>query len=129
VSPLASTAVRTVWPQAPDVTGCTNSVQIAAAFAEAAVVRTLDADGVEAVLREPADRSRAVLGLHNPSGDEVRIHLPSLLPEHAERAWYFVSGSMRTSDEGGGPCVHLAPSAHVWLTAAVKEGRPQSPGR
>jgi predicted NAD/FAD-binding protein len=119
VSPLAPAPVQTVWPQAPDLTGCTNSAHIAAAFAEDAVVRALDADRAEAVLREPADRSRAVLGLHNPSDGEVRIHLTSLLPEHAEQAWHFVSGSMHTSDAEGGLCVHLAPSAHVWLTAAL----------
>ncbi|MFF6786973.1 hypothetical protein [Streptomyces sp. NPDC012510] len=129
MSPLVPTPVQAVWAEAPDLTGCANSAHIAAAFAENAVVRTLDADGAEAVLREVADRSRAVLGLHNPSDGEVRIHLPSLLPEYAAQAWHFVSGSMCTSDAGGGLCVHLAPSAHVWLTAAVREGRPQSPGR
>lgn len=119
MSPLAPTPVPTVWPEAPDLTGCANSVHLAAAFAEDAVVRALDCDGAEAVLREPADRSRAVLGLHNPTDGEVRIHLPSLVPEHAEQAWHFVSGSMRTSGAAGGLCVHLAPSAHVWLTAAL----------
>ncbi|MEI5525529.1 hypothetical protein WB401_13280 [Streptomyces brasiliscabiei] len=118
MSPLAPAPVQAVWPEAPDLTGCADSVHIAAAFAEGAVVRTLDTDGAEAVLREHADRSRVVLGLHNPTADEVLIHLPSLLPEHAEQAWHFVSGSMRTSDADGGLCVHLAPSAHVWLTAA-----------
>ncbi|MES5824943.1 hypothetical protein [Streptomyces sp. RG80] len=118
MSPLASAPVQTAWPQAPDLTGCANSAHLEAAFAKDAVVRALDADGVGAVLREAADRSRAVLGLHNPTADEVRIHLPSLLPEHAERTWHFVSGSMHTSDTDGGLCVHLAPSAHVWLTTA-----------
>ncbi|MEU3855333.1 hypothetical protein [Streptomyces sp. NPDC029554] len=111
--------MHTAWPQAPDVTGCVNAADIAAAFAEDAVVSTLDAGDAEAVLREPGDRSRMVLGLHNPTADEVRIHLPSLLAEHAQQAWHFVSGSMRTSDAEGGLCVHLAPSTHVWLTAAT----------
>ncbi|MFF8481899.1 hypothetical protein [Streptomyces antibioticus] len=118
MSSLAPALAHTAWSAAPDLTHCTNSAHLETAFAKDAIVRTLDADGVLAVLHEAADGSRAVLGLRNPSEGEVLIHLPSLLPEHAGQTWHFVSGAMHTSDAEDGLCVHLAPSAHVWLTAA-----------
>lgn len=99
---------------APD--GCAPAPRIAAAFAEDAVVRPLEAGAVEAVLREPADRSGAVLGLHNPSAVEARVDLGALLPELAGRTWHFVSGSMHTSAAPGGLYVHLPASGQVWLS-------------
>ncbi|MFF3896907.1 hypothetical protein ACFYY3_27775 [Streptomyces sp. NPDC001812] len=117
MSPLAPPPTQAAWHQAPDLTRCLDKPHLAAAFAEDAVVRLLDVDGVEAVLREPADRSRTVLGLHNPSTDEARINLHGLLPEHAESTWHFISGAMHTRRAADGMYVHLAASGHVWLTA------------
>ncbi|MFI8093254.1 hypothetical protein ACIF9R_33910 [Streptomyces sp. NPDC086080] len=109
---------QALWHGAPALSRCLDRPHIAAAFAEDALVRRLDADGIEGVLHEPADRSRVVLGLHNPSPAEARINLSTLLPERADRTWHFLSGSMHTSHAADGTYVHLDASGTVWLTAA-----------
>ncbi|MFC8425724.1 hypothetical protein ACFUN7_33620 [Streptomyces sp. NPDC057236] len=114
-SPAPAQALR---HRAPALSDCLDRPHIAAAFAEDALVHRLDAGGIEGVLHEPADRSRVVLGLHNPSPAEARINLSTLLPERADRTWHFLSGSMHTSHAADGTYVHLDAAGTVWLTAA-----------
>lgn len=109
---------QALWHGAPALSDCLDRPHIAAAFTEDALVRGLDAGGIEGVLHEPADRSRVVLGLHNPSPAEARVNLSTLLPEHADRTWHFLSGSMHTSHAADGMYVHLDAAGTVWLTAA-----------
>ncbi len=104
--------------QAPALSDCLDRPHVAAAFTEDALVRRLDAGSIEGVLHEPADRSRLVLGLHNPSPAEARVNLSTLLPECADRTWHFLSGSMHTSHAADGVYVHLDAAGTVWLTAA-----------
>ncbi|WP_181785266.1 hypothetical protein [Streptomyces phytophilus] len=118
MTPHLSAPVKAVWTQVPESTRCLDAPHVAAAFADDAVVRHLDTQGIDIVVREPADRSCVVLGLHNPSTHETRIGLDALLPEYADSAWRFISGSMRTSPAAGGMDVHLEAAGHVWLTAA-----------
>ncbi|MFF0110362.1 hypothetical protein [Streptomyces hirsutus] len=118
MSPLAPIPTQAPWQQAFAASGCLDRPHIAAAFAQDALVRRLEASGVEAVLHEPADHSRAVLGLHNPSETEARINLNTLLPERADCTWRFLSGSMHTSHAADGVYVHLDASGTAWLTAA-----------
>lgn len=112
------TPAQALWHQAPALSDCLDRPDIAAAFTEDALVRRLDAGSIVGVLHEPADRSRAVLGLHNPSQAEARIVLSALLPERADCTWHFLSGSMHTSHTADGLCVHLDAVGTVWLTAA-----------
>ncbi|KPC76541.1 hypothetical protein ADL35_23715 [Streptomyces sp. NRRL WC-3753] len=116
MSPLTPTPDHALWHRTPALSDCMTLPHIAAAFAEGALVRELEADGVEAVLHEPADRSRAVLGLHNPSATESRVNLRTLVPERTDCTWHFLSGSMHTSDAADGLYLHLAASDTVWLT-------------
>ncbi|MEU2900738.1 hypothetical protein ABZ690_30750 [Streptomyces sp. NPDC006967] len=119
MSPLAQAPTAPApWPRSPALSGCLGKPHIAAAFAENATVRRLDADGIEGVLHEPADRSRVVLGLHNPSSAEARVNLSTLLPERADCTWRFLSGSLHTSDAADGMYVHLDAAGTAWLTAA-----------
>ncbi|MFH9044837.1 hypothetical protein ACH4FA_36745 [Streptomyces sp. NPDC017966] len=108
---------QALWHRAPVLSDCLDRPHIAAAFTEDALVRRLDAGSIEGVLHEPADRSRAVLGLHNPSLAEARVNLRTLLPERADCTWHFLSGSMRTSHAADGMYVHLDATDTVWLTA------------
>ncbi|MFI9729306.1 hypothetical protein [Streptomyces sp. NPDC052092] len=108
---------QALWHQAPALSDCLDEPHIAAAFAEDALVRRLDAGSIEGVLHEPADRSRVVLGLHNPSPAKARVNLHTLLPERAY-SWNFLSGSMHTSHAADGMYVHLDAADTVWLTAA-----------
>ncbi|MFL1901209.1 hypothetical protein ACJWDR_19150 [Streptomyces tauricus] len=119
MSPLAPTPIPALSHQTPALSGCLSKPHLAAAFAEDATVRRLNADGIEGVLHEPADRSRVVLGLHNPSATEARINLSTLLPERADCTWRFLSGSMHTSDAADGMYVHLDAAGTTWLTAAA----------
>ncbi|MFC9162153.1 hypothetical protein ACFTZ8_15160 [Streptomyces fungicidicus] len=109
---------QALWHEAPALSDCLDRPHIAAAFTEDALVRRLDAGSIEGVLHEPADRSRVVLGLHNPSPAEARVNLSALLPEHTDRTWHFLSGSMHTSHAADGMYVHLDAAGTVWLTAA-----------
>jgi len=109
---------QALWHQAPALSDCLDRPHIAAAFTEDALVRRLDAGSIEGVLHEPADRSRVVLGLHNPSPAEARVNLSALLPECADRTWHFLSGSTHTSHAADGMYVHLDAAGTVWLTAA-----------
>ncbi|MGV4891438.1 hypothetical protein ACSR0Z_33625 [Streptomyces viridosporus] len=109
---------QALWHRAPALSDCLDRPHIAAAFTEDALVRRLDAGSIEGVLHEPADRSRVVLGLHNPSPAEARVNLSTLLPERADRTWHFLSGSMHTSHAADGMYVHLDAAGTVWLTAA-----------
>jgi len=118
VSPLTPTPTHALSHQAPALSGCLSKPHIAAAFAEDATVRQLGAGSIEGVLHEPADRSRVVLGLHNPSATEARINLSTLLPERADCTWRFLSGAMHTSDATDGMYVHLDAAGTTWLTAA-----------
>jgi hypothetical protein len=118
VSSLAPAPAQVPWHPAPVLSGCLDRPHVAAAFADDAHVRRLDAGSIEGVLHESADRSRAVLGLHNPSTAEARINLSALLPERADRLWHFLVGSMHTSHAADGMYVHLDASESVWLTAA-----------
>lgn len=115
---LAPTPGPGLWSQPPDLSGCADRPHIAAAFAGDALVRALGVGSVEAVLRESADRSRAVLGLHNPSTAEARINLTTLMPERADCAWHFLTGSMHTSRAADGLYVHLDAAGTVWLITA-----------
>lgn len=110
---------QTTRMRVPGTTRCLDTPYVAAAFADDAVVRLLDTEGVGVVVREPADGSCVVLGLHNSSASEARIGLNALLPEYADRAWHFISGSVRTSPADDGMDVHLEAAGHVWLTAAL----------
>ncbi|GHI94175.1 MULTISPECIES: hypothetical protein [Streptomyces] len=118
MSPLASAPTSALSHQTPALSGCLDRPHIAAAFAEDATIRNLAADSIEGVLHEPADRSRVVLGLHNPSATEARINLSTLLPERADCTWHFLSGSVRTSEAADGMYVHLDAAGTAWLTAA-----------
>ncbi|MFD3625176.1 hypothetical protein [Streptomyces sp. NPDC058698] len=109
---------QALWHRAPALSDCLDKPHIAAAFAEDALVRRLDAGSLVGVLHEPVDRSRVVLGLHNPSPAEARINLGALLPERADCVWHFLSGSMHTSHAADGMSVHLDTAGTVWLTAA-----------
>lgn len=119
MTPHLSAAAKTTWTQVPDITRCLDTPHVAAAFAEDAVVRQMDTDGVEVVVHEPADRSCVVLGLYNSSTNEARVSLHALLPEYANSAWCFISGSMRTSPATDGMYIHLEAAGHVWLTATT----------
>ncbi|AJE83607.1 hypothetical protein ABZ929_05450 [Streptomyces physcomitrii] len=116
MSPPATT--DTPWHRTPVPSDCLEKPHIAAALAEDTLVRRLDSGGVEGVLHEAPDHSRAVLGLHNPTSAEARINLDALLPERADCTWHFLSGSMHTSHATDGMYVHLPVSGTVWLTAA-----------
>ncbi|KAA0940678.1 hypothetical protein FGF04_08835 [Streptomyces apricus] len=118
MSPPAPTPASALWHRTPALSGCLSDPRIAAAFDDTATVRGLHADGIEGVLHEPADRSRVVLGLHNPSATEAHVNLSTLLPERADCTWRFLSGSMRTSDAADGMYVHLDGAGTAWLTAA-----------
>lgn len=109
---------QALWHRAPALSDCLDRPHIAAAFTEDALIRRLDADSIEGVLHESADRSRMVLGLHNPSPAEARVNLSTLLPERADCTWHFLSGSMHTSHAADGMYVHLDAAGTVWLTAA-----------
>ncbi|WP_329182768.1 hypothetical protein [Actinacidiphila glaucinigra] len=110
-------SLQTTLHRSPDLTGCLAASQVAAAFAEDSVVRPLPAaDGVWAVLRESADRSRAVLCLHNPSADPVRVRLGAVLPGRAADKLHFAGGAMHTTQEGEEHYAHLDAFGHVWLT-------------
>jgi hypothetical protein len=111
-------SAQALWHGAPVLSDCLDRPHIAAAFTEDALVRRLDAGSIEGVLHEPADRSRAVLGLHNPSTEKARVNLTTLLPERADCTWHFLSGSMHTSHAADGMYVHLDAAGTVWLTAA-----------
>ncbi|MFI8490932.1 hypothetical protein [Streptomyces rubrogriseus] len=119
MSPLTPAPDHALWHRTPALSDCLTQPHIAAAFDQDALVRELKADGVEGVLHEPADRSRAVLGLHNPSTTESRVNLRALLPEHADCTWHFLSGAMRTSEAADGLHLHLAASDTVWLTTTT----------
>lgn len=109
-------SLQTTLQPAPVLTGCLASSPVAAAFAKDSVVRPLTlADGVWAVLRETADRSRAVLCLHNPSDDAVRVPLDAVLPGRSGEQLHFVSGAMHTTQEGDQHYVRLDAFGHVWL--------------
>ncbi|WP_326718848.1 hypothetical protein OHT59_04505 [Streptomyces sp. NBC_00243] len=96
--------------------GCPLPPAIASAFADDSVVRPLAAGDVWAVLRQPSDRSRQVLCLHNPSGDTVSVSLDALLPETAGQQAHFVRGALHTTQETDGLHVHLAAFGHAWIT-------------
>lgn len=121
MSPLAPAPVRdgkanTAWYET-DPTGCLAASPVAAAFTEDSLVKPLTTDSaVQAVLRESADGSRMVLGLHNPSSAEAGIALAAVLPEHAGAQWHFVRGAVRSSDEADGLYAHVSPAGCVWLT-------------
>ncbi|AUH43405.1 hypothetical protein [Streptomyces sp. CMB-StM0423] len=117
MTPHLAAPTQTDWTQVPEMTRCLDTPHLAAAFADDAVVRRMDTEGTGIVVREPADRSCVVLGLYNSSTTEARISLNALLPEHANSAWRFISGSMRTSPAIDGMDVHLEAAGHVWLTA------------
>ncbi|MFI7345931.1 hypothetical protein ACIBSR_06635 [Streptomyces sp. NPDC049936] len=117
MSPLAPTPDHALRHRTPARSHCLTLPHIAPAFAKDSHVRELDADGIEGVLHEPADRSRAVVGLHNPSATKASVNLHTLLPECADRTWHFLSGSMHTSHAPDGTYLHLAASDTVWLTA------------
>lgn len=109
-------SLQTTLQHAPGLTGCMASSPIAAAFAEDSVVRPLTStEGVWAVLRESGDRTQAVLCLHNPSADAVRVSLDAVLPGRAAEQLRFVSGAMHTTQEGDQHYVHLDAFGHVWL--------------
>ncbi|MFE2587777.1 hypothetical protein ACFXDD_02255 [Streptomyces anthocyanicus] len=119
MSPLTPTPDHALWHRTPALSDCLTQPHIAAAFDQDALVRELEADGIEGVLHESADRSRAVMGLHNPSMTESRVNLRALLPEHAHCTWHFLSGSMHTSEAADGLHLHLAASDTVWLTTTT----------
>ncbi|MFD6288309.1 hypothetical protein [Streptomyces sp. NPDC060205] len=119
MSPQTPTLIPALSHRTPALSGCLGKPHLAAAFADDATVHRLDVGVIEGVLHEPADRSRVVLGLHNPSPTEARINLSTLLPERADCTWRFLSGSMHTSDAADGLYVHLDAVGTTWLTAAA----------
>ncbi|WP_327396935.1 hypothetical protein [Streptomyces phaeochromogenes] len=96
--------------------GCPLPPSIVSAFADDSLVRPLAAGNVWAILREPSDRSRQVLCLHNPSEDAVSVSLDALLPETAGQQAHFVRGALHTTQETDGLHVHLAAFGHAWIT-------------